>query len=920
MTGTEQLTDTERRQRLPEADGEGFSPYLLFRRGTLAPASLDGLVPRHTWELLDRADRCAQAREELRGRLEDTLYAAVPGMPAAERRDLLRLRRTIHNDRPPVALPSLAGLPSECRELLESWLRKRAEGDRLLDEAAAALPGELNAGRTALAALMAHEDFQRGVQLSDEATWRALRGYAADPHATGRKPSRRRRLENTLTSFAYRVVFKPSPFGSFTEIGARPWDRPGAGGPVGGSAARRPSQVRLSVGLLSWMSYELRRLAGSEDLMRIRLNNSLVSRGDRVLCVRRPPDGANASEFGAAQVVSARNTELVRLLRRLLSGGDLTERALRDHLTAAGLAPDTAARTVDKLVEAGLCHRGLGLPDQQPRPAQAVAARLRALPGPQASECAEIFARLQAIEDTLAGADADERAGLLADVRGQVARFVELCGTPAPAPEAMRSVVFEDVGTQEPPHDDPTALVDGEWASLELFQRIVPVLDDASIEKAGLYTYFARLYGGDEGPVPAIEFYRAFAELTPNDAAAVATGQGDAHCDRLRELRTELLDELRAAAGRDGEVWLDAARLRAFADRLPASLPPWRSAAYRVQIATEASERLAVVNGVTTGQGVFFSRFCELLATAGPEGWSLADALRRWITWNAPRQTDLTAVLGLNFNLHPRLSPHELVYPGSIARPGSPSEPLTLADLFVRADHRRRRLQLVSARDGGPVDLVPLNFLYPAAAPGLYRFLCSFAPTRTYRGGLWEQLARADARSGRAVPPGPQRRPRVRLGGLVLDRASWSFPAQDIPEPAGGGEWDTEMLARFDRWRRAHGVPRHCFFRLVSAPPPGDGSGDVLEETRRWALQARSARLHKPHYLDSRNPFLLQVLSRQLAEAADGTVIFHECLPSPADTSAAHPPRSAEEFFVEYTLSSRRSAHPHVEEDHRVQD
>ncbi|MCZ9346808.1 lantibiotic dehydratase family protein, partial [Streptomyces sp. TRM76130] len=269
-------------------------------------------------------------------------------------------------------------------------------------------------------------------------------------------------------------------------------------------------------------------------------------------------------------------------------------------------------------------------------------------------------------------------------------------------------------------------------------------------------------------------------------------------------------------------------------------------------------------------------------------------------------------------NLHPRLSPHELVYPGSIARPG-PSEPLTLADLFVHADHRRRRLQLVSARDGEPVDLVPLNFLYPAAAPGLYRFLCVFAPTRTYRGGLWEQLASADARSGRAVPPGPQRRPRVRLGGLVLDRASWSFPAQDVPEPGGGGEWDTEMLARFDRWRRAHGVPRHCFFQLISAPPPGDGPGDVLEETRRWALQARSARLHKPHYLDSRNPFLLQVLARQLTEAADGTVIFRECLPSPADTSAAHPPQSAEEFFLEYTLSSR-PARPHVEEDHRVQD
>ncbi|GAA3222664.1 hypothetical protein GCM10020256_30250 [Streptomyces thermocoprophilus] len=81
------------------------------------------------------------------------------------------------------------------------------------------------------------------------------------------------------------------------------------------------------------------------------------------------------------------------------------------------------------------------------------------------------------------------------------------------------------------------------------------------------------------------------------------------------------------------------------------------------------------------------------------------------------------------------------------------------------------------------------------------------------------------------------------------------------------------------------------------------GQRDLLAETRQWALEARTARLHKPHYLDARNPFLLQVFARRLAEAGpDATVTFQECLPHPADLDD-DPHTGAEEFFVEHTLA-----------------
>jgi len=321
--------------------------------------------------------------------------------------------------------------------------------------------------------------------------------------------------------------------------------------------------------------------------------------------------------------------------------------------------------------------------------------------------------------------------------------------------------------------------------------------------------------------------------------------------------------------------------LRAFADALPAHLAPWRSAAYRVQLTDE----LAVVNGTTTGSGVFFSRFCDLLEPDEPGGWNLRDQLRAHIASTSPRQTDVTATLGLNFNLHPRLTPLELVYPGSVARTGA--EHLhTLADVVVRPDPTRRRLALVSTTDGQPLDLVPMNFLFPAAAPMLYRFLCAFAPTRTYRGGLWEQVDRHDA-------PAVAERPRVLLGDLALDRRSWRLPVDALPALDGLRRQELAAMVAFERWRTEQGMPRRLFFRLIGAPAPTANVRDLLAETQRWALEARSARMHKPHFLDTRNPFLLHVLAKQAGAMPDGTVLFTECLP---DITTG----TAEELFIEF--------------------
>jgi Lantibiotic dehydratase, N terminus len=877
----------------------GFSPYVLFRRGTLGLPALSGMVPERTWTLVDEAHELAAARDALRAHVEDDLHELVPRLPVDQRRELLRARRAVHNDRLPDLSPATAGqLPERSRELLAEWSRIHRSADTLLAEADATLAGELDVARKTLADVALVEDFRRGIQLGGEGVYREVMAYAADPFAHDRKPSRRRRAESTITSFAYRVVFKPSPFGSFTEIGAQPWaSAPTAGGQ---RERERVASARINIGLLAWMAHRLRGLDRSTELLTVRLNNSLVVHGDRVTFVRRPIEGADATLI-EDRVVTARYTGLVRLLVAVLGGGELSERRLRDRLVEAGLSADAAAGTIDQLVKVGLCHRGLGLPDQTTRFAAHVAERLRDLDTPQAAECAQIFERTQTIEDQYAAATAERRTGLLAELRNLIHRLARVCGGPAPEPEALDSIVYEDVGTRVPAATWHPALLRANRDHLALFQRLVPVLDDATIERLGLYRFFVDRFGSSD--VGLVEFYTAFAELPPVTAAeimsGIMSGTADPSCEHVRRLRRQFFGVLRdeLAGCRDAaELALDPGRIREFAASIPAFVPPWRSAAYRIQLGEEGDRRLAVLNGITTGNGVFFSRFCDLLEPDDPDGWSLRRELRARIAGSYPRQTDITATLGLNFNLHPRLTPFELIYPGSVPRYGAHNV-LTLPDLLVRPDPATRRLVLVSTVDGEPVDLVPMNFLFPAAAPMLYRFLCAFAPTRTYRGGLWEQLDRAGTGGGLGG-----HRPRLLLGDLVLDRRSWRFDIADLPDLDGAEHHELGTLVSVDRWRRASGLPRHTFFRLLARRGPRPPQLDPLEERRQWALEARSARLHKPHYLDLRNPFLLYVFAKYARMTTGGSVIFQECLPAPDGYTGPGEPVSAEEFFVEFDL------------------
>lgn len=891
---------------MTKAGGEGFLPLALWRRGTVEVAQLDGLVPERTWTIVDAVERSRNQRALVAKKLADELHEQVPRASPEFRRLLLKMRRDLHNDRAlrPGSLAAVRPMiPAGMHADLTRWAAWREDEQRQLAEAQESLVSALADGRSRLAEVARNEDFRCGIQLSGPDLARNVEEFSTAVREAGRTPKKLRKTESSIVSYAFRVALKPSPFGAFTEIGAHPW-RPDTGRraarPAHPSGAGRQDRVRLtrlSLGLLGWMAHEIHRLGGAERILRLRLNDTLRVIDGRVEYFRRGVEGTDEI-FGGERFCDMPRIAAIRVVMEALRDQPLSQAEVTACLVEADAEEHQAAALIEQLVEVGFCHRDLGLPDQMAATASAMAVRLRELGTEQATACADLFARLEAVEREFAAAPVKRRATLLDELQQVMDSFTAMFGLQAPPPGVIRNLIFEDVGSFGPSQSWDPDFLEENTADFRLLQHLLPIFDDATLEKLGLYRFFTARYGEGGRCEDVLEFYRLFAKLSPAEVSELMQSIGDAHGDSVRALRAEFLEHLAditADAGDPATLELDRRWITDFTDRMPDFVQPWGASAYRLQfVQADDQTQAAVINGAAPGYGAFFSRFCDLLEPEDPNDWSLRETLRELIAERNPRQADLTAVLGMNFNLHPRLTPLEVVYPGSVARPGATGV-LGLRDLAIEADPVRRRLRLVSRHDGEPIDLVPMNFLFPAAGPMLYRFLCVLAPTGTYRGGLWERL-----RWQRGDRPGQTQRPRLTLGRLVLDRRTWQLPVCDLPEL--GDMDDPFSLAQLRAWGRDLEIPSECFF-LLSRPIKRDRDAvDWIDEVRSWALSARRARLHKPHYLNFHNPFLTTVLMRNARAAGDDMLIFQECLPGTAQYLTEGGPRAAEEFLTEFRL------------------
>jgi thiopeptide-type bacteriocin biosynthesis protein len=200
-----------------------------------------------------------------------------------------------------------------------------------------------------------------------------------------------------------------------------------------------------------------------------------------------------------------------------------------------------------------------------------------------------------------------------------------------------------------------------------------------------------------------------------------------------------------------------------------------------------------------------------------------------------------------NVLCRPVLRDWEIPYLGRSGAP--PERQIPAADLRLRV--MGNAMELRSERLGRRV--VPCltnahNFDAPRTSR-LYRFLCHVQRQGLAHGvqWMWGEIAR-----------GARFTPRVRLGRLILARAAWRLPGDEIKALAAAAS-ATERYRAVQAWRERHGLPRHV----------------VLVESDRELL------------VDLGNPLSADSLVDRLGESKEAQLL--EAFPDPAELCARGP-------------------------------
>ena len=866
-----------------------LSPYVVFRRARLPLSELSGLDFDATWRAIEEERRAAHRLRELGSRVTDHLAERVPEVTGAARRSLIAVRRDVHNAR----AERVAALRESRRDALgpaldatiAEWLGAVERLDRAHAAAAAALDTDTRHARAGFPRILRHDAMAASLQLSGEQLHRSIRAYVENDLGPT-KPARIRTIETSWINFVYRAAMKPSPFGRFTEIGAfDPADPPA---PPAAAPDDARSSVVLNRVLLNWLVGAMQRLEGGFELGHLLLNSTL----------RREPEVASfvgtvthAEAYSDSEsVVRLKLDPTLRLVLDSLEQGSAPAAAVLATLAEHTGDAQAARRILDALQRIGLVAFRPGIDEHNP---DYTAALLGLLAEGRTAPLRDLHRHLDVlhrVELAFPTAPLEQRPALLAAATRAIEDTAATCGVAVPPDSSMRAPLFEDVWTSTGPAAWDASAVAAALPGLDALWRLSAVLDYGQVQRVALYSFALRHFDGRDS-VPFLDFFAAFAALSEAERDALLAGHG---CDLALTLATQRDRALRdidsATTRHDGVATVEPDAIAAACATVQDCRTP-ESITFRLQFARSGLATLPVVNGVFTGFGAYFSRFAQFVE---PEGWNLRRAVRDHVRAVRPGQTDLNAVFGFNFNLHPVLTERMLDYPGSW--PTAAADRTLLAQTDIVLDHAKHELRLLDRNRGTLVDLLPMNFLISVGMPPLYQLLDALSPTTRYP---WQPASHL--RDGLDPHTYPGSTPRLMVGDVVADRQAWTVTAASIPDLAEVGKGSLTALAALDEWRIANGLPRDAFVLCQTLDEHNALTGRTGGIPLKWAQfeHLHRASVHKPMYVDFRNPFLVRSFAKIARSRPDMYVSFRECLPAVDDYTAPRGARSPEEYFVE---------------------
>ncbi|WP_269857905.1 lantibiotic dehydratase [Streptomyces sp. RPT161] len=852
-------------------EGARLVPHGVVRVCGIPVSVLGELSSGKVSELADELNRVEQTWRMRAPAVADALTDVVPTLAdRRQRSEVLSLRRILHKAgelteaglRPITGLPEAAQIPG-LTELVALAAARAELAERLVTGYDQAWTTE----QGVLAKVAARSELRTTAQLTSAGMLHNLDRFAADVTGGDSRGKRARTTEATLVNLVSRSALKPSPFGQL--VHTRPLlidDEPAARTL---RADERQSVCRLPRQLVSWVE---RSLAGHPTLagtVVLRRAPYAAASAKGVVFIVRGRDGTHTAA-AVERVVRVQPSPVLDAVLALPADEPILEQELRRQCAEL----PGADGELDGLINQGVLARDLNIGEQEPDPLSRIAECLR-----DADEgLRACVRRLAEVEARFGVEDTDGRSELLESARAAVAELAGLCEVPLPPLDAARTLIYEDsvVTTAQ---REPRDRWERHLPALATMHRLIPLFDDDAHVRAIAGQVVLEAFG--PGPHRLLTLYSAMS--TPKLRGLLTARLVDVTAPvptELRRIQDEILQQPETGPSRV-EAALDGARLAEIAERKPQWMSHWPRVHWQVQrYSAERGERL-VVNGGATGYGRAISRFCTAYAIASRPATGFTEAVRADIAADddpAAPLTDLSAVLGINANVHPPLLGTHLRYPC-----GTPNDwggaGISLEDCWAEVDPATGRLLLRNGKQGPPLRLVTLNFLLNDLAPQLYRFLNFFGIGSLGNLAWWD---RVDQRAGRGTEV--RAYPRLCLDNVVLARRTWKIPRAELPDLT---HVDNAAAFRTVRaWRRSLGLPEQVFWRSFTIPDPLVAvSEEERERLTRTLVSFPSAAERKPAFLDFTSVTSVRTWQRAMRRAGDELTV-QECLPAPGEESA----------------------------------
>ncbi|WP_217142846.1 lantibiotic dehydratase [Streptomyces sp. AC627_RSS907] len=807
-------------------------------------------------ELAAAAELCSQELYERIGAVESD----------TERRELIALRRAIHNGRAPRKAPES---PEARTPAVRRWLAAHQERERLRTAVTEGYPAASDRERAVLARLLGDDDLLRSLALVAPEVHQEAERYRSAVEGPGKVSARTRKSERGLIQYVTRAMVRTSPLSRFTAVGiAEP-------APASDREAVRPGEVSFT---------GARAVPGLDRVMLHYVLGGLPAARDAELSelwVGVPPTSAPDPEAGKLFFLNLTEQGMRRLALPLdgpvqdlldaLSMGPRRFPAVVAHVAGrAGCSAEEADRRVRQALRQGvLCtfHRS----EESAARADYDDLLTPVLPATdRAAAVGALADKVRSALPRLADTPASARGAALAGLRADLGRFSQAAGRPA------------HVTVEEDYVMPPLKVASADWhaplADVGPAVELLSVFDWLHDVRVLMTAAFVERFGAGAN-VPLAEHAAHIVGEVSRRAAAMAAvygpqgtgeataltglGPADGSLERMYLLRRELSEEVHALLTKTAQAGADTLALSAgdVAD-LTRTLPDrFRQdpLIYGVLL-QQAGDRLVLNDGLP-GHGMLYARFLEADRRQGGRALPrLAARLNRFYGHDGARVTEDLGLHRLNVNAH---TP---VLPGGLT-------PEDWFGLRLAHDPQTDTLRVEDA-DGTPLRVLPLG----TGHPGLFPPPLSVASGLVISGRLFNSLPN----SWHAATPwdgkGTRPAPRMTVGDVVIGRRRW-YGGTELDEAVAAGPDEHERLLALTAWRARHGVPEEV---VIKSAPDDEGPLSV------GAPDVQSKRLQqKPQYVDLSSALAVRVLPRMLERRGEGAGYLEEALPGVTDGTHA---------------------------------